>query len=117
MLKNLKRKKGFASLLEIVITSIIFIIAAFGIFTSIASFSPKGKNSSKRLEAAYIGRRVLDELRSHVDARVWDKKESGLLTGESYATTLGNYTVKWQLADVPDLKLRRLLMNIYENNP
>jgi len=117
MLKILKQE-GFASIIEVIISSIIFIIAAAGILTAVSTFqSQAGGNTSKRLEAVYAGKQVIDELRSEVDAETWD---SGNLTTGLHSTTVLGYDVNYYLTDVPSgcaawggCIARKMTMNIY----
>ena len=101
-------------MIEIVITTVIFLTAALGILTAITMFQSPSNESARRLKSSYIARRMIDELRSNVDERLWKNKESGLLPGEIYTRSVGNYIVNWYLLDVPDLSVRQLLMNVYE---
>jgi Tfp pilus assembly protein PilV len=110
MLRTLQ-KEGFASLLEVVISSIIFVIAAFGILTTISMLRPHGTASVERLEAAYIGKQVIDELRAQVDSRMWNNANSLLAPG-THVRTIGNYTVTYSVSNIPGLNVRELTMNI-----
>ena len=116
MLKNLKEKKGFASVIEVIITAIIFTFAAVGIFTALSSLRPHGADSARRLEAAYVGKQVVEELRSQVDARTWSDANS-LLSPGPHSRTVGHYTINYYISDVPGLELREMQMNVFDNNP
>ncbi len=62
----MKKQNGF-SLVEVLVASVIFAIAATGLFST---FSPQRVNSDRserRLQAAYLGRQLLEELRTNVD--------------------------------------------------
>jgi len=111
MLKILKQE-GFASLVEIIISSIIFIIAAFGIFSSISMLRPQGNLSTKRLEAAYIGKGIIDQLHAHLMGNTWDDPTMNLYPGVVHSQTIGEFTVNYFTEDVPGLGLRKLHMNI-----
>ncbi|MBF0384672.1 MAG: hypothetical protein HQL27_02255 [Candidatus Omnitrophica bacterium] len=117
MLKILK-KSGFASLLEITIAAIIFVIAGIGIFTTIAMFRPQATGSTNRLKAAYIGKYMLDELRSGVDANTWNTPSSNLFwptPGTKLRTITINsvdYTIEWFSFLVPGLNVIETRMNI-----
>ncbi len=103
-------------MVEVIVTSIIFIVASAGILTAISTFQPgSGGNASKRLEAVYAGKRVIDELRSQVDASTWN---TGNLSVGVHSTIASGYTVNYLLADVPsgctvDCIARKMTMNIY----
>ncbi|MCA9401243.1 MAG: hypothetical protein KC713_06425 [Candidatus Omnitrophica bacterium] len=108
---------GFASFVEIVITSIIFIIASLGIFTSISAIQPQSIDSVHKLEAAYYGKRVIEELYNLVDARTWNDGSSYLtpdtVFSRTYVTADADIVVNWMLTDVSGLPLRHMDMNVY----
>ena len=95
---KLMNNKGFASFVEVMVTSIIFVIASYGIFAAISGVNPSDNNSLARLEAAYIGKQVLEDLRTQVDARTWDDALANDLTPPTYGPinitgVHGTYTV------------------------
>ncbi|HLF18511.1 MAG TPA: hypothetical protein VI749_06405 [Candidatus Omnitrophota bacterium] len=110
MLKILK-KEGFASIVEVIVASIIFLVTAFGIFAAISMLRPQGTTSIKRLEAVLAGKRVIDEIRADVYGNLW-ASGSPLDTGTLYTQTIGSVTVNYYTADVPNLPLRKLYMNV-----
>lgn len=71
MNKRLGNNKGFGSILEVTITAIVFSVAAVGLMTTITMVRPESTTSSKRLEAAYIGKQLIDDLRKDVSAETW----------------------------------------------
>ncbi len=111
MLKILK-KEGFSSLVEVIVTSLIFALAAFGILTTVSILRPEGANSSQRLQAAYAGKQLIDDLRSYVDARSWNNATGPLAVGILHNQTIGNFSINYILEDMPGLNLRKLTMNI-----
>ena len=116
MLKTLK-KKGFASVLEVIVTAVIFMLAAFGIMTTVSMLRPHDLQVSREVEAAYHAKNMMDYLRGQVDAGTWDT--GPLATGVIHSNTIGDYTVNWSLTDVdpaaypPGLAPRKLAMNVY----
>jgi type II secretory pathway pseudopilin PulG len=108
MLKN----GGFASFVEIIITAVIFILAAVGIMTTISAIRPQGGDSSRKLEALYAGKNVIEELRDYIDANTWDDAASNLATGVTRTRTVGDFTVNYILTDEPGLNIRKLTMNV-----
>ena len=118
MLKALKQD-GFASFVEVVITAVIFMIAAFGIFSAISMLRPHGVESAKKLQAAYVALGVYSTLRGKVDADYWDNASGFLAVNVVHTNTFiniypsGNYQVNWILTDDP-LGIRRLEMNVEE---
>jgi len=113
MLRNLKNQ-GFASIVEIVVTTIVFVIAAAGILSTMIMFRPQGKEASLKIEAAYIGRGIIDDLRQQVNAEDWNSPGSSLEPGD-YTVTIGDYTVDYTIGAGTDL--RRLTMNITFPDP
>ncbi|VAX34811.1 hypothetical protein MNBD_UNCLBAC01-1575 [hydrothermal vent metagenome] len=110
-------KAGF-SILEVIISAVIFVIAVAGVLSSVSMLRPKGGASSKKLEATYTGKSIIDQLRSEVDAGTWDT--GNLQVGVDYTRTVGSHTVNYYLVDVPsgctsgvDCAARQMFMNIY----
>lgn len=103
MLKLLKNE-GFASILEVIVASVIFVVTALGVFSSIAMVRSQGGGSTQTLEALYIGKRVMDDLRAQVYGNLW---AAGPLSpgGNPYTQTVTvgarTYTVTYNMVDVP----------------
>ncbi|MDP8211686.1 MAG: hypothetical protein P9X22_00145 [Candidatus Zapsychrus exili] len=106
------RKNGFASIMEVIVSSIVFLIAAFGILSTISQLRPQGTGSAKKLEAAYIGKEVIDDIRGQVDARIWDDPGNLLAVGTTHTEIIREFNVTWWLEDVPDMGARKLEMII-----
>lgn len=98
-------------MVEVVVTSIIFIIASFGIFTTITALRPQASQSSTKLEAFYIGKQTSDELRAQVDARVWDDGVNPLTPG-TIKQSVGDFNITYTVTDVPSIQARKLEMTI-----
>jgi hypothetical protein len=79
------KKNGFASMVEIIITAAIFSVAAAGIYATVASVNPKGISSTKKLEAAYIGKSVMEQLKGSV--------AGGTAWGPGGTLSIGPHTV------------------------
>jgi hypothetical protein len=97
----LNNKSGFASIVEVVVTAIIFTLAAFGIFTSIASLRPEGAQSGEKLDAALMAKGKLEELRQSLSPDLWN---SGGLSLGTHTLTEGNFTYTWTVTEVPSLE-------------
>jgi len=113
MLKIIKQKKGFASIVEVIVTSIVFSVAAISIFATISMVRPQSSSASQQLEAAYIGRQVMDELRGKIDANTWNDSGSDYAVDVIHTKNYGVYTVNYLLTDDPNLDVRRLSLNVY----
>jgi len=114
MLRDLK-DKGIASIVEIIVTSVVFVVAAAGILSTVAMFRPQGREASQKIEAAYIGKGIIDDLRQHVNAENWGLASSNLAV-DTYNTTIGDYSVNWKITE-PTEGLRYLTMNITFPDP
>ncbi|MCA9408552.1 MAG: hypothetical protein KC733_07675, partial [Candidatus Omnitrophica bacterium] len=109
---------GFASILEVIITSIIFLIAAYGVLNTISMLRPNSAESARKLEAAYIGKQIIEDLRNNIDASIW-VSGSNLDVGiynQTVAGTYTTYTVNYVISEVPGYPAgegpRQLIMNI-----
>jgi hypothetical protein len=114
---HLRSNKGFASMTEIIVTGIIFVVTAAGILSAVVSIRPKGNSSAKKLNAAYAAKAQVEELRARIDARMWDDINSQIKDGQSYNGTCSGLSCAWSLVDVspagtPAGTLRKLTMNV-----
>jgi hypothetical protein len=73
---------------------------------------PHGAEADRRLEAAYIGKRVIEELRGQVDTRMWNNAQSSLYPG-SHSKSIGDYTANWTVEDNPALGIRHISMEVF----
>ena len=69
-IKRIKKHQGF-SLVEVVVATIVFLIAALGIFNVFFAMQNQAADSSDEIIAANYGRQVLESLRPNVDTRTW----------------------------------------------
>ena len=66
-------KKGF-TVVEVIVATIVFTIAAAGIFAMTSGLRKSAVTDSKEdINAAFIGKRVLEDLRTKVDATNWNQ--------------------------------------------
>lgn len=104
MKKLFTNQKAFASIVEVVITAIIFVIASLGIFTAISTLRPQGAQSVERLEAAYQAREFLEDLQSNLDTTSWGT--GGNLEVGTHSTTVTKngttYTLTWTVSQAQD---------------
>ena len=109
MIKNINQE-GFASILEVIVASIIFMTTAVGFFSAMTMLRPQGANSTKKLQALYVGKQVADKLRAQVYGNLWI---GGALdpAGGTRSQTIGAYTVNYTVTDVNPY-LRRLDMTV-----
>lgn len=93
----IQNQAGFASIVEVIIAAIIFTVAAFGIFTSIASMRPEGADSSEKLEAALMAKGKLEEFRRALSPDSWNNGD--LSIGTNKTVTENGYTYTWTVSD------------------
>ena len=108
MVKN----AGFASIVEIVVTAVIFTITAFGILATISTFRIKGGTSSRKLDAVYAAKNIIDQLRFEVNAAEWNLGSSRLAPGVHPTITSGIFTIDYFVTDLPGSEVRRVDMNV-----
>lgn len=63
--------KGF-TVTEVVISALIFSIAAAGMFATVSALRQPAAESADEVAAAFLGKRILDDLRAELDATTWD---------------------------------------------
>lgn len=88
-----KINQNGVSLVEVLITSLIFVVAATGLLATFSSQRSTVKRSQRQVQAAYYGRQVLEELRSKVDQRNWDSGD--LQEGAHTLPASGPYTATY----------------------
>ncbi len=69
--KKQSNEGGF-SFIEIVVASVIFSITTVGVLTTFSLLRQPAKDTDKKLQASYMAERLLEELRSQVDASTWN---------------------------------------------
>jgi prepilin-type N-terminal cleavage/methylation domain-containing protein len=83
---NILEKSGF-SIIEVIISAVIFSIVAAGLFATVSSLRIPATESQEAVTAALIGNQILEELANEVDKGDWDKVSNGL-----YADPVNNST-------------------------
>ena len=115
-MKILRNHKGLASLMEILVASLIFIIAVFGVVSSISLLTPHSEDASKRLRAAYLAKDFLDELRGSITVDAWNNALGNLALGShapQQVTIDGvTYTVNWTVASAAGGLLRQITIQV-----
>ena len=117
MLRDLRTKRaaGFASIVEVIVTTVIFILATAGILSTVSMLKPHARGSTKEIEAAYVGKAVIDQLRKQVAAA-----DGGVFFGSNLSLGThnlppsgpnGDYTVSYTVTE-PIPNVRKLSMTI-----
>ena len=115
---SIRRKKsstGF-TITEVIVAAVIFTIAMAGIFTSISNLRQPAAESSQEVTAAFIGKKILDNLRTQVSAQTWNGVDGLLSLGtHSNSVTVGNmiYDVMYNVENDPaGTGARRVTLNV-----
>ncbi len=109
-------KENGQSMVEVIVTAIIFIIATVGIMSTLPVLAPKGKDVDKRITAAYIGKSVIEGLRNSIDPITWNDTNGPLAPGVMHTLFRGSnneYIINYYLVDLPGTNIRQVFMNIY----
>lgn len=113
MLPHDLQENGFASITEVIVTSIIFVLAAAGIMSTLAMLRPQGGGSTQKIEAAYLGKGIMDDLRKDVDAATWNDANSRLAPGPHNLGQINGFTVSYTVTQLPSpSNVRRLDMTV-----
>ncbi len=95
--KSKLRDTGF-TITEVIVSAVIFSLAAAGIFATVSSLNQAGGESSQEISAAYIGKQVLEDLRKEIDAATWNTGALGLTAD---GTCPGAAALNHILSDIP----------------
>lgn len=68
---NLTKNLKAISLVEIMIATVVFSIAAVGTFSTLSMLRRSSNVSERSLQAVYFGRQILEELRAKIDQANW----------------------------------------------
>ncbi len=110
MLRDLKNN-GFASIVEVIVTTVVFVLATAGILSTVAMLKPEETETTQKIEAAYIAKGILDDLRKQVDAITWDDAGSNLAVGVPHEINFGDYFINYTVTE-PIADLRYVNMTI-----
>lgn len=113
--KKWLNNKGVGSFVEIIISAVIFMIAATGTLSILTTTSPQSLTATRRLQQVQYGRSIMEKLRGHtID---WNDPTSLIAVGVNRTETEGDYTATWWLEDVPGLELRQLHLTVDYTGP
>lgn len=103
MFRTLKKKKNGFTLLEVIISAIIFTITAAGLLTAISMTRRPAQESTAKVQAIFHLKELMDSLASQVSANTWNLASSNLAVG-TYDYTSGVYNITYEvsLADPSD---------------
>lgn len=106
---RLHKEEGLVSMVEVIVTSIIFTLTFTAVYIALSSSHPKGTLSADKLNAAYTAKGFLDELRSSVRADTWS---SGNLAVGTYNLSYNGYQIQYNVTDVAGMPLRQVDLTI-----
>ncbi len=118
-IRRRNKNTGF-TLVEIIVSSLIFAIAAAGVFATVSMLKQPTNVSSKEVTAAFIGKRILEDLRTQVDANNWNTGELAIgthppLTGPTTPVIVNgiSYAPSYVVsADSKGTSARKVVLNI-----
>lgn len=83
ILKKIFSKDGF-TMVEIIISALIFALAAAGIFATVSVLNQPVAETSDEVSAAFLGKQVLEDLRKQVGESTWDSGTLNPIGGNGY---------------------------------
>ena len=72
---NHRNKDGF-TITEVVVSALIFAIATAGILATATTMRKPAVDSSEDVTAAFLAKRILDDLRSNLDSVTWSQSQT-----------------------------------------
>ncbi|MCB9721796.1 MAG: hypothetical protein H6756_13095 [Candidatus Omnitrophica bacterium] len=106
---RIRKEEGLVSMVEVIVTSIIFTLTFIGVYIALSSSHPKGTLSAEKLNAAYTAKGFLDELRRDVRADTWT---TGNLAVGTYNFVYNGYQISYAVTNVTGMPLRRVDLTI-----
>ncbi len=104
------KQMGF-SLVEVVVATLIFALAAAGIMATVAALSNPSRSVRSDVQAAFLAREVIEDLRGQVTATEWTNASGPFVQGADYGAaypdvtdTAGGvtYSREYTITDDPD---------------
>ncbi len=116
LLSQRNKRKAF-TMTEVVIATLIFALAMAGVFSTIANLRQPSIESTQEVTAAFIGKRILDDLRKDVSAETWNtgKLVNGTTYGPFSAAVVDGQTYTYTYAvenDPNGTTARKVTLNV-----
>jgi len=119
MINDILRNRKGLSLVEVLIATVLFSIAALGMFSTLSMMRVSSDVSDKRLGAAYFGRQCLEQLRAKVDQRAFNgidyNNELSLGPHTCPADPNNIYTATYIVAEDATTKARKVSLSVTWN--
>ncbi len=109
-----KENRAF-TMIEVVVATVIFSLAMAGIFASISNLRQPAVESTQEVTAAFIGKRILEDLRGEVNAETWNagKLTRGIHNLPDIVQGNQTYTATYTVTDDTDgTSARQVTLNI-----
>ncbi len=109
------KKIGF-TMTEVIIATLIFTLAMAGVFASISELRQPAVESTQEVTAAFVGKRILEDLRSQVSAETWNST-GNLILGSTYTNSFSvssttYYTIYTVTSDPDGTSARKVILNV-----
>lgn len=109
------KKIGF-TMTEVIIATLIFTLAMAGVFASISELRQPAVESTQEVTAAFVGKRILEDLRSQVSAETWNST-GNLILGSTYTDSFSvssttYYTTYTVTSDPDGTSARKVILNV-----
>ena len=105
-------------MVEVIVAAVIFALAAAGIFATITALSKPATESDHSVTAAFLGKQMLEELRTHVDATTWSSAIGNPLKDGTYNSIATptidgiDYDISYTVTDDPDSDGRYVTLTV-----
>lgn len=87
-------------MVEVIVTAIIFVASAAGIYTTLTLVRPDSKAAADKVQALYKGKEFLEGLHENVRPSEWNQRASGLRVGSYPSTIIDGYRYEWTVEPV-----------------
>jgi|GEM_PF-2405385 len=113
--QNLKHNNHGFTITEVVVAAVIFALFGAGIYTTISLLKKPTVETRQSITAAFLGKKVLDDLRTDVSAETWGG--TGPLTPGVYnqtAVTIDGttYTPSYVVSDEASTQARKVTLTV-----
>lgn len=110
MMRRPRLRRGGFSIAEAVIAAVVFVIAVTGVLATISNIKKPSARTDRSLEAAYVGQKVLEDLRNEVDAGTWDT--GPLSVGPTRPCPNGIVNCTYSVDEDPVSRARAVTVNV-----
>src|SRR5690349_10185793 len=76
ILNNIRKQKAGFTITDVVVVALIFTIATAGILATATTMRQPAADSSEDVTAAFLAKKILDDLRSQLDSVSWSQTQA-----------------------------------------